>query len=309
VETTNSKISQTSDGGYILAGGTSSSDGDVSGYYGDTDIWVVKLSNNGTIQWQKCLGASNFETTNSNISQTSDGGYILAGITFSNIWNNGDVIGHHGGGDIWVVKLNNTGAIQWQKCLGGIDSEGFESDISQTSDGGYIVAGSTSSSDGDVSGNHPFGDFWVVKLSNTGTIQWQKYLGGSEGEYQTTKISQTSDGGFIFAGVTTSNDGDVSGNHGGEDIWVVKLSPEVLSSTSFLENSISIYPNPVLSILNINTDYQLINQHYTIIDGLGRVVLNGKLNEVESTINVEQLSKGIYYLKLSDKRARKFIKE
>ena len=82
-----------------------------------------------------------------------------------------------------------------------------------------------------------------------------------------------------------------------------------LDTDEFETNSLKLYPNPVLSALNVKTDYNLINQPYTIVDGLGRVVLNGKINEVESTINVEQLSKGIYYLKISDKNASKFIKE
>jgi surface protein len=83
----------------------------------------------------------------------------------------------------------------------------------------------------------------------------------------------------------------------------------VLGTEEFDTNNIKLYPNPVINILNIKSDYNLINQPYTIIDGLGRVVLNGKLNEVDSTINVEELSKGIYYLKVSDKNANKFIKE
>jgi surface protein len=83
----------------------------------------------------------------------------------------------------------------------------------------------------------------------------------------------------------------------------------VLDTEEFETNSLKLYPNPVVSVLNIKTDNNLINQSYNIIDGLGRVVLNGKLNEVDSTINVEELSKGIYYLKVSDKIASKFIKE
>jgi uncharacterized protein (TIGR02145 family) len=82
-----------------------------------------------------------------------------------------------------------------------------------------------------------------------------------------------------------------------------------LSNTTFETNTLKLYPNPVVSILNIKAKYNLINQPYSIIDGLGRVVLNGKLNDVESTINVEQLSKGIYYLKVSGNSANKFIKE
>jgi uncharacterized protein (TIGR02145 family) len=82
-----------------------------------------------------------------------------------------------------------------------------------------------------------------------------------------------------------------------------------LSNTTFETNSIKLYPNPVNRVLNVNIDNYLISQPYTIIDNLGRVVLNGKLNDVESTINVEQLSKGIYYLKIAGNNATKFIKE
>ena len=83
----------------------------------------------------------------------------------------------------------------------------------------------------------------------------------------------------------------------------------VLDTEDFETNNLKLYPNPVVNVLNVKTENNLINQPYTIIDGLGRVVLNGKLNEVDSTINVEQLSKGIYYLKVSDKNVSKFIKE
>jgi hypothetical protein len=82
-----------------------------------------------------------------------------------------------------------------------------------------------------------------------------------------------------------------------------------LDTNEFDTNSLKLYPNPVVSVLNIKTDSNLINQPYTIIDGLGRVVLNGKLNNVDTTINVDQLSKGIYYLKIAGNSATKFIKE
>ena len=82
-----------------------------------------------------------------------------------------------------------------------------------------------------------------------------------------------------------------------------------LSTETFETNSIKLYPNPVLSSLNVQVDYNLINQPYSIFDGLGRVVLSGSLNEVDTVINVEQLSKGIYYLKVSDSNASKFVKE
>ena len=210
---------RTPDDGYIFAGRTTSTNGDVSGNHGGSDAWVVKLNSSGAIAWQKCLGGTDYDYAFS-IQLTSDGGYIIAGNTLSN---NGDVSGNHGDYDAWVVKLNSSGAIEWQKCLGGSgDDRAFS--IYQTIDGGYIVAGSTTSNDGNVSGNHGFTDAWVVKLNSSGVIAWQKCLGGG-GTDSAYSIQQTSDGGYIIAGDTSSNDGDVSGNHGGTDAWVVKLNP------------------------------------------------------------------------------------
>ena len=218
-------IQQTSDSGYIVAGGSFSNDGDVSGNHGYDDSWVVKLDNAGNIQWQKCLGGSGDEWVES-IQQTSDGGYIIAGTSTSN---DGDVNGHHGSSDYWVVKLDDTGNIQWQKCLGGSASE-FAFFIQQTSDGGYIVAGDSYSNDGDLSGNHGDYDSWVVKLDDIGNIEWQKCLGGRSDDGMNS-IQQTSDGGYIAAGYSRSNNSDVSGNHGNKDFWIVKLSggPGILS--------------------------------------------------------------------------------
>ncbi|MGB4128579.1 MAG: hypothetical protein WBI87_06160 [Bacteroidales bacterium] len=212
-------IQQTSDSGFIVAGYTFSNDGDVSGYHGYFDYWVVKLNSSGDIEWQKCLGGTYYDYAYS-IQQTSNGGFIVAGSTNSN---NGDVSGYHGYFDYWVVKLNSSGDIEWQKCLGGTNND-YANSIQQTSDGGFIVAGYTESNDGDVSGYHG-GDYdaWVVKLNSSGDILWQKCLGGTIDD-RAYSIQQTSDGGFIVAGFTVSNDGDVSGNHGASDAWVVKLN-------------------------------------------------------------------------------------
>lgn len=220
-------ICQTIDGGYIVTGATASNNGDVSGHHGTTgssyDCWVVKLSSTGTIEWQKCLGGNSSDIGYS-IQQTTDSGYIVAGV--SNSINTGDVTGNHGAYDYWVVKLNNAGTIQWQKCLGGTGDDQAQS-IQQTSDGGFIVAGRSDSNNGDVSGNHSgLHDYWVVKLDNAGTIQWQKCLGGT-GIDQARSIQQTSDGGFIVAGRSQSENGDVTGHHGlasWDDYWVVKLN-------------------------------------------------------------------------------------
>lgn len=148
------------------------------------------------IQWQKSLGGIDNDQAYS-IQQTADGGYIISGGSQSN---DGDVTGNHGSVDCWITKMNNSGAIQWQKSLGGsIQEDAFS--IKQTTEGGYIVTGYTNSNDGDVSGLHgqvaTFKDGWVIKLDAIGNIQWQKCLGGSDND-GLGSIQQTKDGGRPF---------------------------------------------------------------------------------------------------------------
>ena len=210
-------IELTNDGGFIVAGSTHSDDGNVSGNHGMSDFWIVKLDSEGVLEWQKCLGGSGHDWAHS-VQQTADGGYVLAGSTESN---DGDVTGNHGGQDFWIVKLKEDGELEWQRCLGG-SSNDTASVVQQTIDGGYIVSGYTESNDGDVSGNRGNSDYWLVKLSSSGDLLWQKCLGGSDHDYSHS-LQQTTDGGYILAGSSRSNDGDVTGNQGDYDFWVVKL--------------------------------------------------------------------------------------
>jgi hypothetical protein len=210
---------QTSDGGYIIGGSSNSlNDGDVTGSNGDWDYWIVKLNSFGVLEWEKTLGGSGYDYAYS-LVQTTDKGFIVAGCTTSN---DSEVSGNHGAFDVWVVKLDSIGNIDWKKCYGGSSSEKATS-IQQTSDSGYIIAGWSSSNDGDVSGNHGNPDFWVLKLDPQGNITWQKSLGGSGGDMAMC-IRQTIDGGFIVGGQTFSNNGDVGGNHGDFDFWIVKIN-------------------------------------------------------------------------------------
>ena len=211
-------IKQTYDKGYIIAGNTQSNDGDVSGHHGDYDFWAVKLDSTGTMDWQKCLGGSEWDYAYA-CEQTIDSGYVMTGNTFSN---DGDVSGNHGSYDYWVVKMNADGDIEWQNCLGGGSSDEAYS-IQQTSDDGFIVAGYSMSDDGDVSGNNGMADYWIVKLDAEGELQWQKCLGGTSYD-EAASVRQTSDEGYIVTGFSSSEDGDVSDNYGYNDYWVVKLN-------------------------------------------------------------------------------------
>lgn len=221
-----SSIKQTSDGGYIAVGSSNSNDGDLTTNKGENDVWVLKLNSNYAIEWQKTYGGSRQDFADS-VQQTTDGGYIIAGYSESN---DGDATFNHGSynnGDFWVIKINALGVIQWQKSLGGIQSERSYS-IIQTIDGNYVVTGHSSSNDGDVSGNHGYNvtnksDVLVIKLDTLGNILWSKSLGGTQDD-RAYSIKQTTDGGFVLCGSSLSNDGDVSINKGYDDAWIVKLS-------------------------------------------------------------------------------------
>ncbi|MCX6112996.1 MAG: chitobiase/beta-hexosaminidase C-terminal domain-containing protein [Proteobacteria bacterium] len=228
-------IQQTTDGGYIFTGITWSADGDLlnQGYHGNQDGWVVKLDSSGNIMWQRVLGGS-FQDWLRSIQQVSDG-YIISGESTSN---DGDLSGHHGipgiNSDTWLIKLNSSGNTVWSKSYGGTAQDSSYS-VQQTVDSngtpdGYISAGATASTDGDVSGKHGGTgfyayDFWVIRVDLSGNLIWQKCLGGNNNDTGSS-IRQTSDGKYIVAGQTHSNNGDVTGNHGGDgtvDAWVVKL--------------------------------------------------------------------------------------
>ncbi|MBK6996438.1 MAG: T9SS type A sorting domain-containing protein [Lewinellaceae bacterium] len=211
-------VAETNEGGFIVSGYTNSPDGDVTGLHGYSDVWVVKLSQLGELEWERALGGTYYEG-GGHIKQTTDGGYIVMASTGSV---NGDVSGNHGSNDFWVIKLSETGMIEWQKAFGGTQSE-YGYSIEQTIEGGYVMVGSTRSNDGDVLANHGKADVWVVKLSETGTIEWQQTYGGTDFE-AAYYIQQTNDGGYVVAGSSSSFNGDIPKNQGGDDVWILKLS-------------------------------------------------------------------------------------
>lgn len=218
---TYSFIHQTADGGYIVAGSTASTDCNVKTRSYSLDYWLVKLNAKGDIQWQKTFGGNKHEYA-WGLTIAKDGGYIVAGHSESV---DGDVTGNHGDRDVWVIKTDPSGNLQWQRSLGGTAEDAALS-TDATADGGCIVAGYTESLNGDVTGNRGKRDVWIVKLDNTGKTEWQKNFGGSSNDVAWS-VKTVPAGGYIVAGVTSSNDGDVTGNHWAsgpfQDFWLLRL--------------------------------------------------------------------------------------
>ena len=210
-------VVETTEGGFVIGGTSASSNGDLTANNGNYDFWIVKINSAGVIQWQKNYGGTNDDSLYE-IIKTSDGGFIMTGDTYSSSLPN-----YHGNSDVLVIKLNSQGDLLWQKCFGGSGSDSGSS-IIETSDGNFLIGASSQSTNYDVTGNHGgFFDFWVFKITPSGTIIWQKALGGSSGD-QLTQVSQATDGNYLACGASESTDGDLTINNGGRDFWVVKLS-------------------------------------------------------------------------------------
>jgi hypothetical protein len=169
-------VQQTTDGGYIITGHTESYG------VGAADIYLVKTDSAGIEEWSKTFGGVGNDSSRS-LKQTTDGGYIIAGYTYSY----GD-----GSRDGWLIKTDSTGIEEWNKKFGDSGSDSFES-IQQTTDGGYIMTGYTTSYD--VLGR----DMWLVKADSAGIEEWNKTFGGFEGDDGKT-VQQTTDGGYLALG-------------------------------------------------------------------------------------------------------------
>jgi len=192
-DTTYSMI-QTSDGGFAMAGTTESFG---AGAY---DFWLVKTDSSGIMQWNKTYGGA-YSDIATRVIQASDGGYVLTGSTYS--------FGA-GSSDMWLVKTDSSGIMQWNKTYGGVASELSAWSFVRASDGGYVLAGYTESF------GAGFADVWLVKTDSSGIMQWNKTFGGPDLDYANC-IIQTCDGGYALAGHTESY------GAGGGDIWLIKL--------------------------------------------------------------------------------------
>ena len=225
------EIIQTQDGGYAIIGSSLSNDGDVSNNEGMSDYWIAKLDTNGNISWQKSFG---FQGNDDGMSviQTNDQGYLISGILDvsasggqGNSSRNGDrnSSNRHAGGEYWAIRLNTSGDFLWSKFFGGSFTDTPEG-IVQTDDNGFIIIGGSDSFDIDITNNIGSYDFWVIKISDTGELLWEKSFGGDQID-QARAIVESGDGNFIIAGDTRSNTNDVSINNGAADLWLIKISP------------------------------------------------------------------------------------
>jgi hypothetical protein len=396
-------IRETSDAGYIAAGTTLSTDGDLAGNGGITGMWVLKLDAFGNIQWEKTFPYNHA----SHIEQTFDRGYIVTGSTTFKLHSDGSIdwqydvpgVAIHqtadsgyvmcnvtGGSTPEVAKLDKNGLVQWQKMYntpdtlfsiddilpsnsggyvitGGyyydifgstafvcktdnvgnlllpvqyIDNHAHGEQIIKTPDGKYVVVASKPGYgiiakfddacnvawDREISDNNLYSaavthdaayvacgdtslsgnaDFLIKKFDANGQVIWKKTMGGSMSE-SGYSITQNNNGNYAVAGITQSNDGDVSGNHGGQDGWVVIFGTNLgLPPAAITSNDINVYPVPALQTVQIALLGGYENATLQLRDMYGKV-MQVAFSGIGLTreLKLDIIPKGVYLLEVAN---------
>lgn len=326
-------IKQTPDGGYILASGSESNDGDVQGNTSGMNYWILKLNSSGDIVWEKSYDEGTYCNS---ISNTTDGGYIAAGSgEVIKLDANGaverraspEVTVHHSivqtadGGYVSagyryydfplnmfryaVTKMDDTLGVVWVKYFSSSwsNSESIAYSVQQTDDDGFIIAGSAWFLSQDTVFHHGNRDFWILKLDMSGTLLWQRCYGG--GYYDIAYAAkQTSDGAFIVAGVSDHESGDVTGWHNNDDYWILKLSPWSASVENTEVSKFFIRPNPAQGSFTVEAGSPG-DQPVAILvsDILGHKITERNVSKNETLLTLD-IPTGVYFVTVITKAGR-----
>jgi hypothetical protein len=318
-----SSVLQTSDGGYIL-GGTSSSEGNgdksqsmwdypcTQCYKGD--FWVVKLDWLGVKQWDKQYGGVKYDALRS--LKEIKGGYILGGISRSGISGDKtqplrDTCLNCQPSDFWIVKIDYAGNLLWDKDFGGAKVEDEFGSIALTNDSGYLLAGTSYSGiSGDkTEDNLGHEQTWIIKTDSLGVKQWDKtvFTNTGAGDDEQGLAIQTKEGCYVFANYTWAGIGGYKtqpnwGSPNNWDYWIVKFCDSSLVSTnvnqlSFVNSTFSIYPNPFTNELVIKSQVSG-SREIILFDVAGKEILRQKTTEAETKLNTEGIAAGFYLLRV-----------
>ncbi len=279
--------------GCFIAGYTNSADGDVTQQRGATDAWMLRLDAGGNLLWQKTLGSEGADAVRSFV-QTPDGGFLVSGNTGEG---GSDFPQRFGKSDYWAAKLSGSGELVWASAFGGTDDDlGFA--LAHSAEG-FAMTGMSKSNDGQVSGNHGSGDIWLIFFDEYGNLRWQQSFGGSGIEpYGNNVLLPASDGGYLLANSSASNDGNVSGQHGSKDIWLLKLKPFATPPLDTPECSLDlkIFPNPTSGKVTVAGTRSSFFSEMSLFDAAGRLVWKGGELRSPAPLDWTGLPQGVYFL-------------
>ncbi len=272
-------VQLTSDGEYILAAWL------IPAWGRDSAFRLVKMSSGGSERWTRIFGGSHMDRAKA-VEETTDRGFIVVGYTYAS---------GAGGADFFLVKTDMAGHLLWSRTYGGANDD-LAYSVHQTMDGGYIMAGETNSFG---AGNR---DFYLVRTDGSGNPLWTRTLGGSRDE-EARSVLQTSDGGYVVAGYTSSF------GIGGKDLWLVKTGPELDAQPIDISLPMQYalhpnWPNPFNPSTRIAYDLpKTVYVTLTVFDLLGRQV-ETIVNDMQTAgnhttiLDGSHLPSGIYFCRM-----------
>jgi hypothetical protein len=222
-------ITKTSDGGYVLVGYSRSDNCFTGSNGGFHDYYILKVDGQGNEIWCQNFGYPGSDQAQ-DIIETREGDLMVTGffdVSASGGQGNDDRENAgtlHGVGEYWGIKLDADGQFFWKRYFGGSNND-RSYNVMQTNDGGFVLIGASESDDFDITDSKGSYDYWAVKLSVEGDLEWTRSFGGSEIDIA-YDIATTLDGNFLIVGDARSNDQDVSTNYGNADIWLVAIDPQ-----------------------------------------------------------------------------------
>jgi len=221
-------------GGYVLLGYSNSSDGDASNNEGMHDHWVIRIDHQGNLLWEKSFGFSGHDHAY-NIIESPDGGFFFNGyldVTGSGGAGQdgkGSTVQRHGVGEFWAHKIDAQGQLLWRNYYGGTNND-RSYDAIYTSDGNYLLVGTSESEDFDISQPRGGYDIWVVKISTRGKLLWERSFGGSAYDSAAAVVEYPL-GNYIVVGQSLSEDGDIQQPLGRSDLLLIEIDQEGGEST------------------------------------------------------------------------------
>lgn len=293
-------ICTAADGNYMLCGNSAGADGNLVKNNGNHDLWIYKTDTAGNVLWSKSYGGSNIEYGKT-ILRAKNGDYIISAQSESG---NGDLAGNYGMEDIWVLSVNDTGKINWQKNFGGSLTE-FGYSLIGCTEGGYLVTGTSNSNDHDISGRKGDIDLVTIKLDETGAIEWTKNFGGTAGDLGYHAL-QLADSTYMITGISRSNDKDVSVNNGNNDMWLLKIG-KIFSAgvASANQGQVIVYPTFTDRVINIKVPVGYPAIHPVVYSNTGqKIPLHIQGTPGNYTLDFSGQQPGIYILELQLNKER-----